>query len=241
MLRTMPVTRGICLATVVVCLGMIAQSFPALAKFNPPTNVGRPGNREGAASRGGECKFTNLQSEPTLTAMVPVSNVGLTTAAYPTFYWYMPTNTYRLASFELYEDETPIYQSSFQINGRSGVSSLKLPAEATLPPLEVGKTYRWSMTLICDLEQPDTKKSVEGFISRVNPTPQLTAALAKAKPEARSNVYAEAGLWYDALAELAVARSTNPGNQALVQQMKGLLSEPSVRLDKVATQISSKP
>ena len=232
------------LAVLAFFLGLMAQSYPAWAvEFKPSSNLGRPGNREGAATRGG----CGPVSGPDLTALVPVSDMGLTTASYPTFYWYMPQTLCKLASFTLYaveaqgKQETPVYQSTFWITGNSGLASFTLPADAMLPSLETGKDYRWELTLILNPEEPSGNKSVVGWISRVAPGPDLVAKLAKTKLEDRFSIYAEAGLWYDALKELADLRRDRPGDPGLLTQWMELLKSKAVQLDAIANQPSIHP
>src|SRR5919199_1197826 len=62
----------------------LSGKLPTTWNFTPP-NRGIPVNRQGGASRGGECTQG--------TALVPASGFGATAAAYPTVFWYMPKSS----------------------------------------------------------------------------------------------------------------------------------------------------
>lgn len=230
------------IATLAFGLSVILPGSPIWAGFNPPRTPNRPGNRESAATRG-LCSTNTLpetQNQPDLTALVPLSNVGLTTAAYPTFYWYVPQNTYEQGEFTLYRvddtaEQTPVYQSLFKL-GQPGLASLTLPSTASLSPLEVDQTYRWVMTLVCDPDEPSGNKYVEGWVTRVSVSPSLKIKLELTKAAERYNIYAKAGLWYDALKALTEMRQTQPNHATVQQQWTQLLKAQAVKLDKVADQ-----
>ncbi len=207
---------------------------PAWAGFTPPANLGRPGNREGAATRSA-CLSAN-----TLTALVPLSNLGLTTEGFPTFYWYVPQNNC-LAEFRLVEvdpttnNETVLYLSRMDLSGEARIVGLSLPKEGSLLPLKVGKEYFWDIGLVAPASADDPPSNfVKGWVKRVEPSASLTAALQTAKGIARYEAYANAGLWYDALNTLVQLRQTTPNNPALNQAWSELLNSDAVELQAIA-------
>jgi len=224
-------------------LGIALVSGPAIAQFIPPPTIGKPGNRVGAGTRPGTCLVDAQQVN--LTALVPVGGLGLTTTPYPTLFWFMPANTaaaVRLTLFELDEhlaDRAQIYQAVFQSNGEAGIASLTLPAQAGLPPLDLGKTYRWHVALICeaeDLAEAEEIPGADGWIRRVEGKAALEQALKTATLREQFRRYAQAGIWYDALAALAAARRTEPTQVQLVQDWSRLLYSEPVGLAAIAEQ-----
>lgn len=93
--------------------------------------------------------------KPTLTTLVPNSNIGLTASAFPTFHWFTPTHSYRVVQFSLYKVNAvgnalaEVYSSTFQASGKAGLSSVSIPAQATTLTLEPGIDYRWQVGLYC--------------------------------------------------------------------------------------------
>jgi Domain of Unknown Function (DUF928) len=211
-------------------------TLPSTARYRPPSNLQRPDGRQGAATRT-ICAKDRFAFEP----VVPTSNYGQTTEAFPTFYWYLANHAFSWARFELYAaqpktlklESDPIYQTTFRLIGGKTLSSLSLPALAGLLPLEKGRDYLWKVTLICSQGGPDddtangSQLSVQSWISRVEPSAELKSKLAKAPR--RYEAYAEAGLWYDAIHNLAVQRQQQPQQSRLTTDWRDLLQETMLR------------
>ncbi|MBG1269838.1 DUF928 domain-containing protein [Nostoc sp. WHI] len=182
----------------------------------PPDDINAPGNRVGGGKRG--CKSMNNElatsKEKRLTALVPVYQLpnaelvfGLTTASYPTFWFYVPDVTIVSAEFVLQNEagET-IYQSPVSLSGTSGVVSFSLPS--TTSSLKIGKRYHWYFNTYCNLQQPPI--FVDGWIKRVEPNAALKNQLETATPKQRVALYATNGIWYEFLTASAELRRLNP-------------------------------
>ncbi|MBD2463374.1 DUF928 domain-containing protein [Oscillatoria sp. FACHB-1407] len=190
-------------------------------QFNAPS-IGAPGNRESGASRSSAC----ATSDRGLKALLPETNVGLTTEARPTFFAYIPPSSANSAEFILYEDGTDelIYSTALEINGESGIASISLPSGADTPMLEVNKTYYWYFTVICDADDRSADMTVQGSIRRVPISSDLARQLASASTQERPAVYAAAGIWQDALAALAALNNSEPNNPNTRSSWNSLLS-----------------
>jgi hypothetical protein len=211
-------------------------TLPSFARYRPPSNLQRPEGRQGAATRT-ICAKDRFAFEP----LVPTANYGQTTAAFPTFYWYLNNHAFSWAKFELYAaqpktlklEPDPIYQTTFRLVGGKTLASLTLPATLGLPPLEKGRDYLWKVTLICSQGGPDddtangSQLSVQSWISRVEPSPALKGKLAKSPRHYET--YAEAGLWYDAIHDLALQRQQQPQPSRLDADWRELLQETTLR------------
>lgn len=202
----------------------------ALAQEYIPPSRGLPGRREGGGTRG-DC----LNSQQRLTALMPDTNFGKTTAEYPTFFWYIPNIHPEAAEFVLLDEEdNELYRTRFRVTGDSGVIRLSLPEEVGMPPLEVGKDYHWYFSLVCDDVDRSGDSYTEGWIQRVEPSELLLAQLDTAAASDRPAIYAAAGIWYDAVTSLADLRRANPQNPSFVRDWRTLLG--SVELINVAEQ-----
>jgi Domain of Unknown Function (DUF928) len=203
-------------------------------EFSAP-NTPPPGRRVGGAVRGTSASPQTCvtDSQKQLTALVPKVDVVLTTQNYPTFFWYVPPNSATMIEFNLIDDSSGeiVYESKLKTSGETGIVSLSLPENASLPPLEVGKDYYWSFTIMCDRRNWQANPFVEGLIRRVEPNASLQQKLAQASAIERVNLYANAGFWYDTIAELANLRRSNPNDSLLTQEWQELLR--SVQLDDI--------
>lgn len=198
-------------------------------QFKPP-NDGAPGPRKGGGTRPG-CPAVN---QP-LTALVPTTNLGWTTAAHPTFWVYIPyqVTSSRPVEFILRDaNQNQIYKSTFQFTGQPGIANFPLPE--TVSPLEVGKKYRWSVSFLCTNNR-DEAPAVSGWVKRVTPSAAVVSQLEAATARERIVVYAENGWWYDTLTALAALRRTAP-DASLDAAWADLLRHRGVRLDELVSQ-----
>lgn len=171
--------------------------------------------------------------EDSLTILLPQDRMGSTVAAHPTFFFYIPPNSAEKAEFVLYENvDEPIYKSRFAITGRPGIMSLRLPIYMNLQPLEVGKTYQVSFTLICNVLEPSENITVTGKIERTRESQTLNSQLQNAPARDRPEIYADAGMWLDALSSLAMLRRAEGNDPALISEWEKFLN--SMGLGKLA-------
>jgi hypothetical protein len=237
---------------VLVMLWLAGLPLVAIAlEFRPPRR-GIPGRREGGGTRD---PLACVQGNPArLTAILPQTNLGLTTAEYPRFFWYLPQTRAKTAEFSLYQvndrvdnltprqideklkDQIPVYRSQFDLTGTAGVASLSLPKNATLPPLVAGRDYRWSVAIICDPNNRQRDIKVDGWVQRVAPAAALSEQLVRATPSDRLRLYASNGYWFDTLSTLAELRCSNPTDTRLTASWTQLMRLEGVRLDEIAGQ-----
>jgi hypothetical protein len=215
-------------------LGVSAVTAIAV-EFRPPRRS-IPARREGAGTRGPAC----VQGEPNLTVLLPPTNLGLTTADYPQFFWFVPQTRAKSMKFSLFQgdDQDPtqqlIYEQTLDTPTAPGVVRFALPKAESAAPLQVDRDYFWTVTLVCQPDDPSRNISAEGWIQRVAIEPDLAKALATAKASDRPQIYAENGYWFETLASLANLRCENAGNAALTKSWVKLLT--SVKLGRLANQ-----
>lgn len=212
---------------------LVGIAAPAFAQEFEPSEPGLPGRREGGGTRGG---CLSQASQPlALTALMPNTNTGLTVAEYPSFFWYVPQNTAAAAEFVLLDQaNVEVYKTLLPVSQQSGVLSLSLPADGSVPALEVGKSYRWYFSLICDPLDRSADSFTSGWIQRVEPSSTLTQALTSAAAEEKPIIYVNAGIWYEAVAALVELRREQPQNSQVLTQWQTLLH--SVGLEELANQ-----
>jgi len=192
--------------------GMTLAAFPfhAIAQEYIPPNVGLPGRREGGGTRG-ECAAI----DKTLSALMPVNNFGYTIDEYPTFYWYVPQIGAQAAEFVLLdENNDEVYLTTFQITDQPGIISLSLPEHSGFPALTIGENYHWYFSLICDFNDRSGDLYTDGWVQRttIEAGSTLETQLSTAPVETHAALYAEAGIWFNALDLLAEERITDPSN-----------------------------
>ncbi|MEG4139418.1 MULTISPECIES: DUF928 domain-containing protein [unclassified Microcoleus] len=188
----------------------------------PPTQPRRP-------VRGGCASISQLG----LTALMPKNKIGRTVSEYPTFFFYLPQTEAELAEFILQDQSgNQIYKQDVTISNLSGVIGVNIPANQNVPPLEVGKSYRWNLTVICDSQDRSSDQIESGTVRRVEISADIRRQLDRADPRQKTVIYAENGIWLDALSTLAAARRANPNDAELTGDWESLLD--SVTLNQIA-------
>ncbi len=226
-----------------------ANSLPmnlAAIQFEPPPipSRGAPGTRGTGASRG-DCVRSNIP----LTALIPSFNHshqdqdvwGLTTQEHPTLWIYVPfARTCSTIEFVL-RDETDklLYQIPITAPKKPGIIKVQLPSSA--PALKPNQMYHWLLQVKVkpkqtdDLEEEGELFAVDGWIQRISPSAKLSQKLKQATNKQQARLYAENGIWFDALTTLAELHLKNSQDTAITQDWKSLLK--SVGLENFAVEV----
>ena len=197
---------------------------PPFPLFIPP-QVGRPTTRlVGGGSRGTESIIE-------LSALTP-EQAGLTVQEQPSLFWYLSeTTTYDLELIvSVDRAPQPLLVTRLRPPARPGIQRVRLTDYHVR--LEPGVTYRWFVALIPDLEHRSKDIIAGGGVERIPLSDALRTRLGQAEAERAPHLYAEAGLWYDALATLSDLIEAAPADLELRQQRAALLKQ--VGLETVA-------
>ncbi|MGL4619561.1 MAG: DUF928 domain-containing protein, partial [Chroococcidiopsis sp.] len=120
-----------------------------------------------------------------------------------------------------------VYRSAVELPAKPGIIGVRLPSSQ--PPLKLDRNYHWFLKteIAASCDRPDStiviKDSVEGWVQRISPTATMRAQLKTATPEQRLALYAQQGLWYDAIATIAEQRLQQPDNASHKANWNGLL------------------
>lgn len=228
------------------------------AIFMPPPHDQKPAQTVGAGVRGTPCsepvpylghespseisdpaiapqtRATQSAQQLGLRALIPSGNQGLTVAAHPSFWIYLPKTTASQVVLSIREEGgAQLSQTFFDLAQQSGVVSLALPA--TTPALEVGKTYQWAAVLVCGEQPSPNDPVVVSWVRRVAPTrPVLFKNISEDNAVAQAQAYGQQGIWFDALTALAQARRSQPHRPELVTAWTDFLT--SAGLETLASE-----
>lgn len=199
--------------------------------FTPASGQGAPTQTTGGSSRVGLSPLDPINSTPNaMLALLPQTFSGTTLMAQPTFLVYLPDSPAKTALFSL-KDEAGnlVTQVTVPVSGEAGVLLIKLPTNA--PALEIGKDYHWFLALKIDGNLSPSTPYVDGWIRRIQPTPELAAALNQPNELKRAEVLGKNGVWYDCVSTLAALRVQQPDRPTLQQNWSELLA--SVGLQEI--------
>jgi hypothetical protein len=191
-----------------------SPSFPV---YRPPVR-GAPGGRVGGGTRG----YT--RDTFVLSVLAP-DHMGLTVSEQPALYWAISNATalpVELAVMDPRKTE-PIVEKRLPSPVTAGVHRIRLADYGVR--LEPGVAYRWSVTVVPDANRRSRDILAGATIERVETQADLGEKLGKSAKDRLPFLYAESGLWYDALAAIAELIETAPQDPALQKQRDALLSQ----------------
>jgi hypothetical protein len=195
-----------------------AASAPASAVKFRPGSRGAPSVRVTGGSRGsGDATIT-------LDVLAP-DETGLTTQEQPSLFWYQSKPAQAKFELTLLEENKvkPLLQIKASSSGKAGIQRLKLSDHGVklAPNIE----YQWVVALVTDPDNRSSDLVASGAIKRIESSAELKAKLAQASPASLPGIYAEAGIWHDALATLSDAIDAQPENKALRETRADLLRQ----------------
>jgi hypothetical protein len=188
---------------------------------------GRPGRVRSAGTRG-SC----FQTGQYLIPLTPTDKEAQrTTAERPTFFFYVPQTsaTVQALEFVLQDDNSidPLYKGTFKPVGQNGIVSVKVPADQ--PPLQIGKEYNWTFSMICDLNNRDKDSYVKGTILR-SQDENLSLQLNQPNTDLdRAVLFSTAGFWEDALRTLANLRRQRPNDPEVQKYWEDFLNSVDIK------------
>lgn len=171
------------------------------AGYNPPPKPSAPSSPTTTTGRRGNCTG-NL--DKALIALAPHQHIGQTSTTRPTFTWFVPDTVPKPLKFRLYQvsptgQRLPLHQVEMQSS--LGIMQWKVPEDR--PGLTVGQRYHWQVILVCNPNRPSAALVAGADLKVIPKRGNLERQLrATTNPRERAELYAEAGQWYDALAEV---------------------------------------
>lgn len=191
-----------------------AQAETEPPVYKPPVR-GAPASRVGGGSRG---VGTEL---PRMYVLAPV-DIGFTTKGKPDLYWFAsdPSNAKVVLSIYTDDPAKPVLERVLPAVSSPGIQRVRL-GEFPLE-LQPRVEYRWRVTMI-DEARP-ARAVASGTIQRINAWPKLQTRIQNQGSDflATANVYADEGLWYDALEAIGQSGETQRAwrfRAALLQQV----------------------
>jgi hypothetical protein len=190
---------------------------PAPVPVYVPPEVGSPLGRVGASTRG-------AGRQATLQLLAP-DHLGVTTAEGPTLYWYLAQPTKTRIDLTISDESSvePLLDLELPTPATAGIHALRLSDHGVR--LAPDANYQWSVSLVPDPAQRSKDFVVSAWIRRSAPAATLRDRIAAATSEGRAFVFAESGVWYDAIEAASAQIASDPGNPTLRLQRAALLEQ----------------
>lgn len=211
---------------------LLTSVFPAYAQTNtntkrivytPPDRKGTPPASNQTGSRG-ICPKTEIP----LLAMGGTSGYTQTISEFPTFWFYIPYSSDRISQgeFELQDENAKTIE---RISIALPTTPKIIPIRLT-QPLELNRHYRWYLAVNCSSDRFISEGYVTGMVERILLPAEVERQIAITRsPLDRLQIYAQNGIWYDTLNELAQLYLVEP---TLAETWKDFLK--NVGLENIA-------
>lgn len=186
---------------------------PELPFYVAPS--GAPRVTDGAGGRG-ERRADSL-------GLLAPDHVAHTTHTQPTLYWYLgrPSTTRIVVTVRDRTSVEPLLEVDVPPPAQAGIHALRLADHGVELAPEVD--YLWFVSIVRD--HGSKNSTVTGGIRRRAPSHDLIERL-RVVPEGREVfVYAENGIWYDAIAAVSARISAAPGDRRPREQRAALLDQ----------------
>jgi len=191
---------------------------------------GAPLARVGGGIRGAE-------GEEIVFSVLNPDQTGLTTKEQPSLYWYQSRPAMDM-EFELTLNSGDETLLEFRLSQAPDVGVQKLDLAALHISLEPDVSYEWVVALIADPYDRAKDITSSAFIKRVSLSQELHGKLQAEDRAQHPYIYAEEGIWYDALESLSLTVEASPNDQSLLLERIELFDQ--VGLSKVADQERSR-
>jgi len=184
--------------------------------YMPPLR-GAPGGRVGAGSRG-------IEYVTQLYVLAP-DHVGLTYQKQPLLYWFLSRLTTYPIQLTIIENRAikPALEKRIAPPEKPGLQCIRLSDHGVY--LQKNVLYKWFVALVPDPEHRSKDILAGGVIKRIEYPEALREKLDKAGEGRSPHVYAEVGLWYDALAAISELIDASPNDKVLRKQRASLLEQ----------------
>ncbi|HSF02125.1 MAG TPA: DUF928 domain-containing protein [Solirubrobacterales bacterium] len=190
----------------------------AVPVYKPPLR-GAPGGRVGGGTRGTAGRDTFM-----LSVLAPDAN-GLTVSEQPSLYWFISADISLPVEVTIADPNgtQPLLEKRVPIPVKRGVQRFSLADHGV--KLAPGIPYRWSVTVVSDPNRRSRDILASGTIERVEPPAGLGAKLQGASKANLAFLYADAGIWYDALSAVSELIESSPNDAELLRQREALLTQ----------------
>ncbi|HUG77182.1 MAG TPA: DUF928 domain-containing protein [Burkholderiales bacterium] len=192
--------------------------------YKPPLR-GAPATRVGGGTRSLGARLMTLN-------VIAPNETGYTTRDKPTIYWYVsealdkPVELAITSTASLQEASTPALEIMLKPPIEKGFHAVRLEDHGVA--LKPGVEYQWVVAVVGNSAQRSGDVIAGGSIKRV----EGGAVLERLKLAPRAHwpaLYAESGIWYDAIDDLSRLISAEPDNRRLREQRAALLEQVGLR------------
>ena len=190
---------------------------PMKLTYKPPAGAGNIPTRVSGGARGGG-------ADTSLLALVP-EHAALTTHAQPSLFWFQSKPAKAKLELALVEPKKakPVLALTSGTANQVGIHRIKLANHKI--ELQPDVLYEWTVAIVPDADNRSKDVIAKGVIKRVSSPSGLAEKVENVSDTEKAAMYAEAGIWYDALEAISNAVDAHPDDASLREQRASLLKQ----------------
>jgi hypothetical protein len=198
--------------------------------------------RIGGISRSASCatqaKITAFTPPPRSQEIIDKNHTAIDTtlSSHPTLWVHLaslPKNAQAQFTLQNANGTEELLDKRFPLTSQTGILGIRLPK--TAPGLKIGETYFWQMKVQCGSAESEDDPTIGSGVQRIqlnqikpmpgfDPKP-LIQELSRASANDKPALYAELGIWQDAVTTLIDLQQKQPNNQELKDDWRSLLQQ----------------
>jgi hypothetical protein len=140
---------------------------------------------------------------PTIDILAPDGHSGLSASAMPTLYFYVSRRVIYPTRLTISApgQPAPVIETNIPSPQAAGIYAIRLSDYRVR--LDLSVVYTWSVSVILNPSAPSRDIVASASLLRILPDPNLDAVVRGVPAARRAALFADAGLWYDAVAAAA--------------------------------------
>jgi len=200
-----------------------AKATASAPVYKPPLR-GAPGGRVGGGTRG-------TGREAFVLSVLAPAHTGLTTSEQPVLYWFISSPSSHPVELTIVDPQKsdPLIELRIEPPVAAGVHRVRLADHGVR--LAPAVPYNWYVAVMPDTGRRSKDILAGGTVERVAPPDGLATKVSGTPKADLPALYAEAGLWYDAITALNDLIDQAPENKALRTQRSALLRQVGLPAD----------
>ena len=186
--------------------------------YKPPRR-GAPVGRVAGGTRG------ILDEYPSLLCVITPDHTALTIQDQPQLFWFLRELTNYPIELTIIEDQAifPVLETRIDSPVQPGIQSIQLNDIGI--HLKKDTVYKWFIAIVPDPNRRSKDVLAWGAVRYLEISDELKEKLLQFDKVITLNIYASAGIWYDAFAELSELIKTSVDNIDLIRKRNALLEQ----------------
>ncbi len=186
--------------------------------YRPPLR-GAPVGRIAGGTRG------IVDEYPSLLCVITPDDTALTVRDQPRLYWFLRKSTTHPIELTIIEDQAiyPLLERRLSAPAQPGIRTIRLADHGV--HLRQGVVYKWYIAIIPDPNRRSKDILAWGAVKYIEISDELKANLSRLDKAIASNIYAAAGIWYDAFADISALIEISPQDTTLRKKRDALLEQ----------------